>query len=612
MVRAGFRKGRDTLNRHDAITTYEHTGTLHLMGRLWRQSIRQYKGSLVSAVIFMAIVSAATAFSAWLLRPVIDWVFVEKRPGILLPLALAVILTFLIKGGAAYAQSVIMARVGMRIIADNQSRLYDHLIHMDMGFFHETSTGSLISRFTVDIRNMRIAVSNAVTSFGKDSLTLIGLVGVMFFQNFELAIISFFIFPAAIYPVARLGRRMREVTADTQTEFGLLTTLLEQTFQGIRVVKTYCMEEYEKRRITRIIERIFRLTYKSERVRSLSSPIMETLGGFAVAMVILYGGYQVVGGDVTTGAFMSFIAALLMAYEPMKRLANLNASVQEGLAGAQRLFALLDKQPTILDKPGAKPLKVKHGAIRLEDVHFSYEPGEPTLLGIDLEIPAGKTAALAGPSGSGKSTVLNIISRFYEAGSGRVSIDGVDVCDVTMASLRGSIALVSQEIALFDDTVRANIAYGRAGAANDQIIDAARHAAAHDFIMKLPQGYETIVGERGVKLSGGQRQRLAIARAILKDAPILLLDEATSSLDTESERQVQVALEKLMKGRTSLIVAHRLSTIMKADVIHIVADGRIVESGKHEELLAAGGVYSRLSAVQFAKQAPASSSALST
>ncbi|MBT3307165.1 MAG: ABC transporter ATP-binding protein, partial [Alphaproteobacteria bacterium] len=454
-----------------------HESTYVLMLRLWHESIRPYFGWILLAVLCMGCMAAATAFSAWLMEPVVNEVFIAENSALLWPLGGAVFLTFLIKGFANYGQSVLMSFVGFRIIADNQNRLFAHLAQMDIGFFHNNSTGKLISRFTVDINQMRVAVSNVLTGFGKDLLSLVGLVSVMFLKDWQLAAISIFVFPLAAFPVLQIGRRLRKVTANTQEEMGLLTTFLEQTFQGIRVVKAYGMEGYEKSRIGDIVERIFKLTLKSVRTKSVASPIMETLGGVAVCVVIIYGGNRVIAGETTSGAFFSFIMALLLAYEPMKRLANLNASLQEGLAGAQRLFELIDTKPAILEKEDALDLGVVKGDIHLDNVHFSYSQGKPALNGITLDVPAGKRVALVGASGGGKSTILNLIPRFYDVDDGHVVVDGNNVRDVTFSSLFANVALVSQEITLFDDTVRANIAYGRAGASEEDIIEAARNAA---------------------------------------------------------------------------------------------------------------------------------------
>jgi subfamily B ATP-binding cassette protein MsbA len=570
-----------------------------LLGRLWRDHIRRYVPRLVAALCCMVLVAASTAAIAYVMKPVVDDIFVARDRDMLVLVALSILAIFMVKGLSTFGQTVLMTHVGQRVIADMQIRMFSHLMVADLAYFQRNHTGTLISRFTNDVNLLRGAASHVVIGIGKDLISLMFLIAVMFERDWLLAACSFFIFPLAIFPIVKIGRRMRRVSANTQTEWGRLTTLLDETFAGARHVKAYGMEAYESARATRAANLIFRLNLKAGVTRAFSHPIMETLGGTAVMGVVLYGGWQVIDGARTAGDLMSFITALLLAYEPMKRLAAMNANLQEGLAAAQRLYTVLDIAPRIVDAPDAKPLAVNKGEIVLDNVTFAYEPDKKAIDGISLDVPAGKTVALVGPSGSGKTTILNLIPRFFDVGVGAVRIDGQDVRAVTLQSLRDSIALVSQEICLFNDTIAANIAYGRPDASIEDIRRAADTAAATEFIEKLPKGFDTVVGERGLTLSGGQRQRIAIARALLKDAPILLLDEATSALDSESERVVQAGLEKLMEGRTTLVVAHRLSTITNADLIYALEDGRVVERGAHGELLAKGGVYARLYRIQY-------------
>jgi subfamily B ATP-binding cassette protein MsbA len=576
------------------------SATAALVARLLRDYLRRHATRIALAFGCMLVVALTTAAFPKLIQPVVDDIFVARRPEMLWPIALAALAVFVARGVAAYGQAVLMTTVGQSIVARMQNDLFRRLIGADLAFYSESSPGGLVARFINDVNLLRNAASSTLTGLGKDALTAAALVAVMFYEDWLLAAIAFVAFPTAVLPILRIGRRLRRISGRTQQQVGGLTTLLDETFQGIRHVKAYGMEAYETARAEDVIDELFRLNVKAAKTRNALHPIMELLGGLAIVAVILYGGQQVIAGAKAPGSFFAFIFALLLAYEPVKRLARLNAVLQEGLAAAERVFALLDMEPAIRERPAARDLEIAGGEVVLEGVTFAYGESAPALYDVDLRAPPGATVALVGPSGAGKSSVLNLIPRFYDPALGRIAIDGQDVREVTFESLRGAIALVSQEILLFDDTLRANIAYGRPGAGQAEIEAAARHAGAQDFIAALPQGYDTLVGPRGVKLSGGQRQRIAIARALLKNAPILLLDEATSALDSESEAQVQGALETLMAGRTTLVIAHRLSTVRDAELIYVLEAGRVVECGKHAELLARGGSYARLHALQFA------------
>ena len=559
---------------------------------------KKYYILLSLAMLCMLVAGALQSAQALLVKPILDDIFLGKNPNALKWIPLAVIGIFLVKGASNYGQTIMMNYIGLRIVANLRNKLYEQIQRQSLAFFTQHPTGILMSRITNDVSSIQAASSEAVTSLIKDTVTLISLIGVVFYTDWKLAIVATIVFPLAIYPISTLGKKMRKVATSTQVTMGTLTSLLQETISGTRIVKAFGMEKYENERFAAENERLFKFNMKAVSVSAISHPLMEFLGSLGIAAVIFYGGYNVVHGNSTPGTFFSFLAALLMLYEPVKRLVNVNNTIQQGIAGADRVFSIIDRMPDIDDKPGARALPPITRSIDLENVDFSYEK-TPVLKNISLSIKAGEVVAFVGMSGGGKTTLVNLIPRFYDVSSGRILIDGQDIRDVTMQSLRSQIAIVTQQTILFNDTVKNNIAYGDIERTQDDIINAARAANAHDFIMKLPQQYDTNIGELGTKLSGGEKQRISIARALLKDAPILILDEATSSLDTEAEIEVQEALDNLMKGRTTLVIAHRLSTIRNADRIIALVNGEIVEEGTHESLLAKQGEYFRLYNLQF-------------
>lgn len=572
-----------------------------LVARLVRDYLRPQAPRIGAALVLMLITAATTVAFAKLIEPILDSVFDSSAAGLIWPVAAAVFVVGTLGGVSNYGQRVLMAKTTLAVTRDVQKALFAHIARADMAFFQRVSTGRLVSRAINDVVAMRTAFADSFVSLGRDVVTLAGLVGLMVYQDWRLSAAALIALPIAFYVIFAIGMRSRRLSRQYFGQQAEATTLLDEVFRGIRAIKAYSAEDRETERAKASFGDLYKISVKLEKTRALGYPFLESLAALAVACIVVYGGYQVLNGTKTAGALMSFIVALGLSFMPLKRLTQLNAKLQAGLAAAQRVFEILDLEPAIVNSPNARPLEIGHGEIRFENVRFVYETGGFELSGISLEIPAGSTVALVGPSGSGKSTILNLIPRFYDVVGGKVTIDGQDIRAVTLESLRQSIALVSQETILFDDTVAANILCGRPDASHDEMVAAAQHAGAHEFISALPDGYETPVGGRGERLSGGQRQRIAIARAMLKDAPILLLDEATSSLDTQSERQIQYALAELMTGRTTLIVAHRLSTIAKADLIYVIDQGHIAEFGNHSELLAKGGLYTTLSALQGGK-----------
>jgi subfamily B ATP-binding cassette protein MsbA len=561
---------------------------------LFSNYVRPYCWRLASAACFMVVTAAAAAGLAWLAGPAVDDIFGDgdRDFGRLVPyLVVAVVL---VNGVAIYCQSIIVQRVGQRIIAKLQLDLFRHFTESDAAFRNRTHNGQLLSRCMSDTGAVQGAVSGTILAVARDILMFIFLAGVMVSRDAGLSVVAFVVLPLMLWGVGRIGLRSRRLHELMLQNNGDLTAAITESLDGQRLVKVYGAEEREYQRVARVIKVRLALQRQLSRVRALTTPVTEVLGGLAIAAAMIYGGQQAAANNLTFGEYSSFLAALIFAYRPLKRLAAVNVSMQAGMAAGHRLMTAFAMKPMVVDRPGAAPLRLNGGEIHFQGVYFAYDEGAPVLDDVDLQVPAGRAVALVGISGAGKSTLLNLIPRLYDVRLGRVLVDGQDIREVTLASLRSAISVVTQETILFDDSVRANIAYGRPDASEAEILAAARAAAALDFIQALPAGLDTVIGQRGVRLSGGQRQRIAIARAMLKNAPILLLDEATSSLDNEAEQQVKVALQRLMQGRTTLIVAHRLSTVIDADEIHVMEKGRIVESGIHAQLLRLGGRYAEL------------------
>jgi subfamily B ATP-binding cassette protein MsbA len=560
--------------------------------------VKPYWKHLAGAMVCMVFVSAATAGSAYLVKPVLDEIFFKKDLAMLKWLPLAIIGIFILKGVFDYGQAFLMSYVGQKIIADLRERVYSHIQSLSLSFFTKNPTGILMSRIMNDVGMVQGAVTDAVTGLLKDVFTIMGLVAVIFYRDWKLALIAMVVFPVAVYPIVKFGRKLRAYSTRSQTSMAELTTILLETITGTRIVKAFNMEDYERKRFAKENRRLFGIQIKSVRVRAISHPLMEFLGGVGIACIVFYGGYNVIQGVSTPGTFFSFLAALLMLYEPVKRLSGVNNTVQQGLAAASRIFEVLDTVPEIRNKPGARTVPPVVREVEYRNVSFKYEE-DWVLKNINLRIQAGEMVAFVGASGGGKTTLVNLLPRFYDVTEGQILIDGVDIRDYRVESLRAMIGIVTQQTILFNETVRDNIAYGKVGQPLEEIAKAAKAAFADGFIGNLPLGYDTVIGEQGVKLSGGERQRISIARALLKNAPILILDEATSSLDSEAEIEVQKALEYLMEGRTTLVIAHRLSTIRKANRIVVLSDGEIVEVGTHEELMEKNGEYKKLYLLQF-------------
>jgi subfamily B ATP-binding cassette protein MsbA len=564
--------------------------------------VKERWGRLLMAAFCMLLLAGTEAGIPFLMKPAIDDIFIRQDLGMLKMIPLIVVLLYVVKGLAMYGQAYLMNYVGEDIIRKLRNQLYDRIQDLSLAFFHQEKTGTLMSRITNDVNLIKTMVSTSVTGSLRDVFSIIGLTIVIFYRDWQLALLAMVVLPIAFYPVVEFGRRIRKVSTGRQEAMAEMNSFLHETLAGNKIVKAFGMEAHEKERLNQKSQRLFKFEMKSVKYRSLTSPVMEFMGGLGGAGVIWYGGYKVITGASTPGTFFSFLAAVLLLYGPAKKLAKLNTSVQEGMAAVDRVFDIIEMEPDIVETDDPQELKQGNHSIIFEDVHFKYE-ADPILRCIDLTVAAGEIVALVGMSGGGKTSLVNLIPRFYDVTRGAVRIDGIDVRDVAISDLRKQIAIVTQEPILFNDTVRNNIAYGSPDVSFSAVEKAARAAYAFDFINRFPKDFETVIGELGSRLSGGEKQRICIARALLKDAPILILDEATSALDAEAEKLVQKALENLMKGRTTFVIAHRLSTVDFANRIIVLKGGEIVEQGSRDELLAHKGAFFKLHQMQFNQNA---------
>jgi len=569
----------------------------HPLRRLFEYA-KRYRSRLLWAVFGMLLYAAGSAGLAALIKPILDSVLPNQRQ--IVVIAWAIVGFYLLKGMGSYLSTYLMAGVGQRVVMDLRNALYRHILDQSAAFFAQRTTGQLMSRINNDVGQVQQVVSETISDLARESLAIIGLAAILFYYDAWLALFCLISAPLIVYPLVRLGQRVRRSSRRSQEALEQLSHISAEAFAGHRIVKAFGTEAKEAEKFGRAGYLLYRTNMKVTAAVSTLPPLMELIGGFAMAGALWYGSREIAAGQLTTGEFTSFIAALFLMYGPAKKLSRVSANLQQAFAAAERIFDMLDTHTEVIEQAGAAPLEPFRRAIEFRDVTFEYSELHGRILrDVSFTVQAGQMIAIVGRSGAGKTTLVNLLPRFYDVTAGSILIDGVDVRDVTLASLRRQIGIVTQETVLFDDTVASNIAYGVPGASPYDIEGAARAAHAHEFISALPQGYETMIGERGQRLSGGQRQRLAIARAILKNAPILVLDEATSALDSEAELQVQEALANLMMNRTAFVIAHRLSTIRRADAIAVVERGRLIEMGRHDDLLAKpSGTYAMLYQMQ--------------
>lgn len=561
--------------------------------------VKPYKVRFWESMVCMIFVAALTALSMYIIKDVVDKVFIEKNTKMLFWICLIVPLIYFFKGLFAYTQSYLMAYIGQKVVLEIRNQLYEQLQRLSLDFYDKSSTGEIMSRLTNDIYALQEAIARVPAFIIRDGFTIIFLTILLFYLHWKFALIAILVFPLTGMLIVKFGKKLRKIGRQGQRKMGDIYAILQETVSGVKIVKAFNMEKYEIKKFKQENRNFFNIIMRSMRVEALTSPVMEFLGALGIIFIIWYGGRTVIQGVWTAGAFFAFVGAAFSTYNPIKNFSKMNNKIQQAMAAAERIFQILDKKPTVIEKEKVFPLPLFQKEITYRNLSFRYNSEEYVLKNINFTVKKGEIVAFVGPSGAGKTSIVNLLLRFYDPNTGGIFIDGNNIKDVTLKSLRKIVGIVTQDVILFNDTLRNNIAYGNMEATDSEIIQAAQIAESHKFITRMPKGYGTVIGERGVTLSGGQRQRIAIARTILRNPSILILDEATSSLDTESELLVQEALEHLMQHRTVLVIAHRLSTIRKADKIVVIDKGEIVQVGKHEELMRKAGLYKKLYDLQF-------------
>lgn len=577
---------------------------LRILRRIWREHTKKYIWALIGAMVLTAFTAGTEAFSVSLLKPIFDTGFIDQNSKVLIILCLQIIGLYFLKGWLYFSQTLILSHISTKTVQSIQQRVFSHLMKLDMSYFNKNSSGQMLSRIINDCNSITNIAINFITNIFKDLITCVAMFALMIYYSWKMCLVVFVFFPIGAIAISIIVRKTKNISVKSTQKSADFISLLSESLQNVKIIKSYCMEKFEANRIKNILNIMFQFQMKTVKLTTMSTPVIEILSGFVMAGIIIFGGWQISNGYLTTGGFVTFLGAWVSVYKPLKSLLHFRVQLQTALVSAERVYEIIDTKPAIKDIDGAIDLKDVKGDIEFKNVSFEYENGKPIIKNLNMKIPHGKTVALVGASGGGKTTIVNLIPRFFDVTSGEILIDGININKYTQKSLRENTSLVSQEVILFDDTIRNNIAYGKGekeyeNVSDEEIISASKNANAYDFITSMNEGYETRIGEKGVRLSGGQKQRISIARAIIKNAPILLLDEATSALDTESEFEVQTALDNLMKNRTTIVIAHRLSTIKNADMIYVIEKGEIVESGNHNELLQKNGEYAKLYNMQF-------------